>query len=54
MSREVGLGLPPGWSASALGEIANINPSLDRCVVNDDMGGDLSFRCVRWRLKEAD
>ena len=37
MSREVGLGLPPGWSASALGEIANINPSLDRCVVNDDM-----------------
>ena len=37
MSREVGLGLPPGWSASALGEIANINPSLDRCVVNDDL-----------------
>ena len=37
MSEGEGLRLPPGWSASALGEIANINPSLDRCVVNDDM-----------------
>ena len=36
MSGGEGLGLPSGWSASPLGEIAGINPPLDRCVVNDD------------------
>ena len=36
MSECEGLGLPPGWSASPLGEIAGINPPLDRCVVSDD------------------
>ena len=36
MSEYEGLGLPPGWSASPLGEIAGINPPLDRCVVSDD------------------
>jgi type I restriction enzyme S subunit len=29
--------LPPGWVASALSEIAQINPPLDRCVVNDNV-----------------
>ena len=36
MSEYEGLGLPPGWSASPLGDIAGINPPLDRCVVSDD------------------
>jgi type I restriction enzyme S subunit len=29
--------LPLGWAAPALGEIASINPALDRCVVNDEI-----------------
>ncbi len=29
--------LPPGWVASALSDVAQINPPLDRCVVNDDV-----------------
>ena len=36
MSDGEGLGLPPGWTDSPLGEIAGINPPLDRCVVDDD------------------
>lgn len=36
MSGGEGLGLPSGWSGPPLGEIAGINPPLDRCVVNDD------------------
>ena len=32
-----GSGLPPGWSASPLAEIAAINPPLDRCVIRDDI-----------------
>ena len=29
--------LPPGWVALALAEVAQINPPLDRCVINDNV-----------------
>jgi type I restriction enzyme, S subunit len=29
--------LPPGWIVSTLSAIAQINPPLDRCVINDDV-----------------
>lgn len=31
------LALPRGWENSTLGEIAQINPALDRCVINDSI-----------------
>ena len=37
MSESGESGLPPGWSASPLAEIATINPPLDRCVIHDDI-----------------
>lgn len=29
--------LPQGWATPALGEIASINPALDRCVIHDEV-----------------
>ena len=37
--------LPPGWTAPALGEIAQVNPPLDRCVTNDS--GEVTFVPMR-------
>ena len=37
MSERGRSGLPLGWSASPLAEIATINPPLDRCVIHDDI-----------------
>ena len=37
--------LPPGWSATPLGEIAAINPPIDRCIIDDDT--EVSFVPMR-------
>ena len=37
--------LPPGWSATPLGEIAAINPPIDRCIIDEDT--EVSFVPMR-------
>src|SRR5689334_7192817 len=40
MSETNGQELPPGWTTAELSSVAQINPPLDRCIINDSVAVD--------------